>query len=121
MFLNDVPIYSADKLGANISILILQALWLLEERSFDRLLKMQKTLENYINRYIKKEVEHERGGIFLRMLLALVRSDFRKELAQKKAARYLEALQPKPGVPSASSMEIYPYEQLWKLVLTKLQ
>jgi hypothetical protein len=118
-FLNDVPIYSADKLGANIAILILQALWLLEERSFDRLLKMQKTLENYINRYIKKKGEHERGGIFLQMLLALIRADFRKDLTEKKSQRYLEMLQPKQGIPSASGIEIYPYERLWKLVLAK--
>ncbi len=117
-FLNEVPIYSLDKAGANIAILILQTIWTIKTERYDRVLKLQKTLNNYCVRYLKSAVEYERGAIFLKMLRSVISNDFNKERIEKRTEELYQRLTAPGQVLGA--MEFYPYERLWTIILSEL-
>ncbi len=122
-FLNDVPIYSKDKRGLNIAIIILQVLFLLDRRDFDGIIAKAEALKVYCSRYLKED-ENYRSNCFLKMVLLMEKKSFNYEGTTKITERYYNLLQAsrlnyQHG--SSNSLEIIPYEQLWETILGKLQ
>jgi len=122
-FLNEVPIYSKDKRGLNISILILQVLFLLDRQDYDGIISRAEALKVYCSRYLKQD-EHFRSNCFLKMLLIMEKKDFDRVQTQKIAAKYFNKLksnqlQYRSG--NLSTLEIIPYETLWDSILAKLK
>ena len=121
-FLNEVPIYSKDKRGLNISILILQVLFLLDRQDYDGIIRRAEALKVYCSRYLKQD-EHFRSNCFLKMVLIMEKKGFDYDQTQKITEKYYTKLRSakfnyRGGM---TTMEIIPYESLWNSILAKLK
>lgn len=121
-FLNEVPIFSKDKQGSNITILILQILFLLEDKKYDIIIDRAESLKSYSHRYLKED-ETYRSNCFIKMLLCLPATGFDKEKVVKKAQKYVNLLLAVPLSQARQSpeVEIMPYEVLWEFILESLE
>ena len=122
-FLNEVPIYSKDKRGLNIAIIILQVLFLLDRQDYDGIIKRAEALKVYCSRYLKND-EDFRSNCFLKMVLIMEKKDFDKEQTSKIAEKYFSKLKTSRfsySHGSLATLEIIPYEQLWLTILEKLK
>ncbi len=121
-FLNDVPKFSKDKRGLNISIHIIQFLFLLLDRKYSKLIDRLDALKQYSNRYLKND-ETYRSNLFIKMLLKVADADFHPIAAK----RYTEKLHEKllASNPSANfqstEIEVIQYEKLWEIVMELLE
>jgi hypothetical protein len=122
-FINEVPIYSKDKRGLNVAILIVQLLLHLESRDYDVIITLSDSLKTYANRYLKKQPHHARNLLFIKMLIAMEKESFGYE-------RTLEATEPTlsemvsskdPNKSRVTDMEIIPFDILWSKVLETLK
>lgn len=122
-FLNEVPIFSKDKRGLNIAILILQVLFLLDRKDFDGIIQRAEALKVYASRYLKRD-ENFRSNCFLKMLLIMERKDFNYERTRDIASKYYAKLKSEQfnyQSGKLANLEIIPYEQLWERILSKLK
>lgn len=120
-FLNEVPICSKDKRGANISILILQILFLLHEKKYNAIIDRAESLKTYTYRYLRRD-DTFRSHCFIRMLLTLPECSFNKTTVLRRADKYWQQLQAMPlnVARQSAEIEIVPYETLWAFVLEEL-
>lgn len=118
-FLNEVPIYSRDKAGYNVSILIAQILLLLKEGDYDKILSRAESLKVYISRHVKRE-NSPRTYYFLKMLQVMIKYEFDPEKTEKIAQKFFDRMQEKGGNREIEEMEVIPYDILWPQVLKML-
>ena len=120
-FLNEVPIYSKDKRGTNITILILHILFLLQQGKYGVIIDRMESLKTYAHRYLRKDDTY-RSNCFIKMLMQLPAADFHKQGVIRKAQKYWEKLQAVPleVANQSAEIEIVPYEMLWEFVLESL-
>ncbi len=121
-FLNDVPIYSKDKRGSNITILILQILFLLQQRKYGEIIDRVESIKMYAHRYLRKGSEF-RSDCFIKMLIQLPACSFHKAAVIRKASRFQQLLLNSSSDLTVSNpeVEIVPYEYLWDCILESLQ
>jgi hypothetical protein len=119
-FLNEVPIYSRDKAGYNVSILIAQILLLLKEADYDKILSRAESLKVYISRHVKRE-NSPRTYYFLKMLLVMIKYEFDPEKTEKIAQKFFDRMQERGGNREIEEMEVIPYDILWPQVLQMLK
>ena len=117
-FLNEVPHYSKDKRGMNISILIAQFIILLADQKYGKLIDRAESLDKYSYRHLKND-QTLRSNCFIRMLLSLVKAEFNPIRAERYAAKYIKRLESTEMNLNeySAEIEIIPYEQLWKIIL----
>ncbi|MFN7118590.1 MAG: hypothetical protein ACK4TA_17460, partial [Saprospiraceae bacterium] len=120
-FLNDVPVYSKDKRGANISILVLQILFLLQQQKYGEIIDRTESLKTYMQRYLRQDDTY-RSNCFIHMLLTLPDCSFHKKAVLRKAEKYWNKLLevPMSAANQNAEIEIVPYEMLWEFVLESL-
>lgn len=121
-FLNEVPVFSKDKRGYNIPILIAQTLFLILQKRYQNALDRVEALDKYCSRYLRKDV-HFRSNCFIRMLMQVPISGFHRAAVERRAASYLEKLKSVPleVADQPHEVEIIPYEELWTFVLASLE
>lgn len=115
-FLNDVPIYSKDKRGNNIAIIILQIMFHLKSNEKGKIIDKMETLKTYAYRYLRRD-DTFRSNCFIHMLLCLPKAHFHPISLQRHARNYVNRL----GTFQSGEVEIIPYEKLWKEVLRILE
>ncbi len=117
-FLNEVPHYSKDKRGLNISILVAQFIILLANKKYGQLIDRSEALSKYSYRHLKNN-QNLRSNCFIRMLLALVKADFNPIRATRYAQKYIDKLgSTQMNLNEYSTdIEIIPYEDLWQIIL----
>lgn len=120
-FLNEVPIYSKDKRGNNVTIIILQLLFLLQQKKYGAIIDKMEALQTYTHRYLRQD-DTFRSNCFIKMLLCLPAASFHKKGVLRKADKYWKKLQSVPleKANQSAEMEIVPYEMLWEFVLEGL-
>ena len=120
-FLNEVPTYSKDKRGNNITLIILQILFLLQHKKVDEVIDRMEALNMYCHRYLRKDSTF-RSNCFIKMLMILPQANFNKIAAIRKAQKYINRLQEVPleEANQGTELEIIPYEVLWEYVLELL-
>ena len=120
-FINEVPIFTKDKRGINISIIIIQILLHLEKKNFPHVIDKVDALNMYCRRYLKKDDTY-RSNCFIKMLIQLPNANFNKIAAQRKAKKYFDKLLEVPieKAKQSSEIEIIPYEDLWEFTLELL-
>lgn len=120
-FLNEVPINSKDKRGNNITIIILQILFLLQQKKYGAIIDKMESLQTYTHRYLRQD-DTFRSSCFIKMLLCLPAASFHKKGVLRKADKYWKKLQSVPleKANQSAEMEIVPYEMLWEFVLEGL-
>lgn len=113
-FLNEVPVYSQDKKGLNITIIVIQLLFYVKQRKFDALIDRIDALNVYRSRYLKRDHTF-RSSCFLKMMLTIPLQNFHPVAVERHTAPLFKKLQSyREGV----DLEIVPYERLWKEVLS---
>jgi hypothetical protein len=120
-FLNEVPVFSKDKRGMNIPILIIQLLLNIALKRYDQVFDRIDAIEKYTSRYIRHD-DHYRSNCFIKMLLQIPISGFDRKMAEKNARRYRLKLSQEPLeiANQPHEVEIIPYEDIWDLALASL-
>lgn len=120
-FLNEIPLYTKDKRGLNIAILIIQVLFLLQKRKYSQIIDRVDALQLYDYRYLRKD-DTFRSHCFIRMLLQMPKADFNKIRTERYAEPYLRKLKSVPMTISQQNIEVevIPYEDLWEMTLELL-
>lgn len=117
-FINDTPIFSKDKRGMNIPILVIQILFMILQQKFDAAIDSIEAIEKYCSRHLKKDDTY-RSNCFIKMLLQIPISNFHRAAVERKAAKFLEGLLSTPleVANQTHEIEIIPYQDLWQLAL----
>jgi len=120
-FLNEVPGFSQDKRGANISILVIQILFTVVLKNYNKAIDRIEAIEKYATRYLKKD-NHFRSNCFIKMLLEIPKGNFHRVAVERKSKKYWIRLQEMPieVANQTHSIEIIPYEDLWEMTLNLL-
>lgn len=117
--MNESPIFSRDKRGYNVCLLILQILFYLKRKQHGEVLDKMESLNMYCHRYLRKG-EMFRSNCFIKMLLEIPKGYFNRKVAVRKAQRYIDKLNSAPKLLSSADFEIIPYELLWEYALDSL-
>ncbi len=117
-FLNEVPIFSKDKRGVNVAILIIKFLWMLQERRGHHLQDEVSALDQYCYRHLTGPNE-KRSHTFIKMLLQFPVCGFDVTLVEAKVGTNLQKIMQgsKTNTAHIEENEIIPYETLWQMVL----
>ncbi len=120
-FLNDVPIYSKDKRGNNISILILQVLIFLSQGKKPAIIDRIDALKQYTRRHLNTDNTF-RSSCFIKMLIQLESGHFNRIAVSRRVEPYLQQLESVPidVAQQPGELEVVPYEVLWEMVLAML-
>ncbi|MEL6986267.1 MAG: hypothetical protein AAGK97_00405 [Bacteroidota bacterium] len=120
-FINDVPVFSKDKRGLNICIIIAQILILIKQEKYNQVIDKAAGLERYNSRYLNMHNTY-RVNCFIKMLLQVEKRSFHPIAIQRHTEKYMKKLQEVPLHKSEQPlhMEIVPYETLWQSMLKTL-
>lgn len=120
-FLNQVVIFSKDKRGMNIPILIIQIAFMIALKRFDEVFDKMEAIEKYTTRYIRRD-DHFRSNCFIKMLLQIPIAGFHRNAVKRYAEKYYKKLrsQPLEIADQSHEIEIIPYEDLWEMALASL-
>ncbi len=120
-FLNETNIFSKDKKGMNVSILIAQILFLIVQKRHHLLIDKMEAIDKYCVRYLKEE-NTMRSYYFIKLLLLIPQNSFVKERIERQADKYLQRLTAFPihEANQSHKLEIIPYEDLWTFTLGQL-
>jgi hypothetical protein len=121
-FLNETPLYSKDKRGMNIPILIFQIVYLIREKRYNETIDRIEAIEKYTSRYLVKDDTY-RSNCFIKMLLQIPAANFHHVATIRKAEKLTRQLQAVTldYANQSHDVEIVPYEHLWDMVLKSLQ
>ncbi|HQV97955.1 MAG TPA: hypothetical protein PLE29_09840 [Saprospiraceae bacterium] len=121
-FLNSVPFHSKDKSGQNITILVIQILFLILDSKYNKIIDKIDTLTQYTYRYLNKD-DTFRSNCFIKMLLQMVKAD----LHPIRTKTYTETLRKKLENSHliiderSAQVEIIPYDFLWDMIIELLE
>jgi hypothetical protein len=121
-FLNAMPIYERDKRGINITILILQILFLLHQKKYSSIIDRVEPLNTYSYRYLRND-ETYRSNCFIKILLQLPKSNFNKKAFLRHSDGFYQKLLDMPieKAKQGNEVEIIPYETLYEFVLASIE
>ena len=121
-FLNEVPLYSKDKSGFNVQILIVQVLFLFRRGKIDQAIDRIASLNQYCHKHLRKD-HTLRSNCFIKMLVVLITNQFHKEATMRKTRKYLKVLKENPIEKAKQSIgvEIVPFEDLWSIITADLK
>ncbi len=122
-FLNQVPIFSKDKKGMNINILIILILDNIRKKLYSKVIDQTESLSRYINRYLLDEESTFRSRHFLLIIKSLEKGAFQKKEVLEYVQPHLKALEEHPLSEAKQDyeVEVVPYEKLWDFIYNNLQ
>jgi len=120
-FLNSLVVFSKDKRGMNIPVMVVHFLYRMAEGRFEQLADRAEALE----RYRKRHLEHEdtmRSNLFFSLLLSLPAAEWKRDKVEQATSGLLAELQQTPLEKANQNheVEIMPYETLWNMALQML-
>ena len=120
-FLNDTPIFSKDKRGMNIPILIIHILFMILHSRYDRAIDKIEAIEKYCSRHLRKN-DTFRSNCLIKMLVKIPSNGFHRAGVIRKAAPIFDKLKsiPLDVANQTNEIEIIPYEDLWEMALDTL-
>lgn len=120
-FLNEVPIFSMEKSGRNIPILIIQILIQIQQKKYDQLTDKIEAIEKYATRYLRKDNNY-RSNCFIKMLLQIPKQHFHPVAVRRHTKSLLSKLKSMPleKANQPFEIEIIPYEDLWEMALESI-
>jgi len=121
-FFNELQVFYMDKQGMNIHLIFLEILFNIANHQYDELIDRVEALDKYRMRYLQDGVVL-RCNYFLKMLLQIPKSSFRKADILQKAAPDFQALMALPieMANQTFEIEVLPYEKLWEYALNCLE
>ena len=120
-FLNNIPIFSKDKRGLNIPILIIQIVFMIIQKDYNRSIDRFEAIKKYVSRHVNKG-DNYRSHYFINMLLALPENSFHKVAVLRRTEDWYKKLLSRPlkVANQGHEIEIIPYEDLWAYILDSL-
>ncbi len=110
---------SKDKLGTNLSALILDAVYCIVMKDYPMLATVDKKLDNYLYRYLNQAKGYKRSIALLKLLRIIIKEDYDKKAISLKARTHIQYLNSCTSL-DLEPIEIITYEQLWAFVLDNL-
>lgn len=116
-FQNDTPLYSKDKKGMNVPILIAYLLLLLAEGRRSAYIDKLESLEQYNYKYLRNEY-NMRDHYFMKILMKIPLCTLLRDSFTEKTSGLLASMEaiPSSSVFQSSTYEVIPYEKLYLLV-----
>lgn len=120
-FMNDVPIYSKDKKGANVAIIIIQILFLIAQGKTNQVIDRMESVRVYVHSHLREDGSL-RSNIFIKMLMEMVKAHFHKNGTIRRTKTLKAKLEKAPIMTKGNTqyVEIIPYEKLWDMALAFL-
>lgn len=119
-FLNEMPMYSKDKSGNNVNILIIQILVYMQRNQLGKIIDRIDSLKEYVRVYMRNP-ETMRAKAFIDMIIKMEQSYFVKTAAIHKTEKLREKLNQTPiKLRQNLSIEIIPFAVLWEEMLDML-
>ncbi len=121
-FINEVPIFSKDKRGYNLSIIIAQIALLIKMGDYDKVMDKFNSLKAYASRFVNIN-RNPRSFYFVKMLMTMLKYDFDPGKTESIAKKFFGKLQ-KTTMGNQSeieTLEVIPYDILWTDILVKLK
>ncbi len=121
-FLNETPVFSKDKRGMNIPILVIQILFALVERDYQQCIDRMDGIEKYCSRYLKQN-DTFRSNCFIKMVLQMPAYAFHRDRVTRHSQKLYEMLcsVPMEVANQTYEIEIIPYEALWQITINALE
>lgn len=121
-FLNDIPIFSKDKRGMNIPVLIVHAIMLLHLKRYDEAYDRMLALNKYAGRHLSAGNDTIRSYCFIKALVCIHNANYEKEAAQSAAEDLLAQMSENPLqlVHAPHEIEVIPYEHLWEIAMESI-
>lgn len=121
-FLNNVPVFSRDKKGMNIPVLILQIAYSIVLKRYALTVDRIEAIEKYRSRHVRRD-ESFRSNLFIKILLQFPEVAFHRNGVRRKTERYVKQLKDNPIDLANQSfeVEVLPYETLFDLALESLE
>ena len=120
-FLNEVPMYSKDKAGNNINILLLQIIIRMQREQYGHIIDRVDSLREYAKKYTKNP-ETKRANIFINMILKMEGAQFHRLRTETKTENLITKLKATPlKIGQNLAIEVLPYEVLWREILSMLE
>ncbi|MCR9099029.1 MAG: hypothetical protein NXI25_03700 [bacterium] len=119
--LNNVPKYSKDKTGANVTILTIHVLFLLQQGQYSEIIDRMEALRTYTHRYLRKDDDFRRN-CFLKMLNRIPACGFNRSAVVRRTAQLRKRMEEVPISETRQELEseIVPFERLWDIALQLL-
>ncbi|MEQ8702745.1 MAG: hypothetical protein RIC19_02435 [Phaeodactylibacter sp.] len=119
--LNNVPKYSKDKRGANVTILTIHVLFLLQQGKHAEIIDRMEALKTYTHRYLRKDA-HFRSNCFLNMLHKIPACSFNRKAVLRRTAHLRKRMNEVSFSETRQNLEseIVPYEHLWDIAVRLL-
>ncbi|MFZ4545726.1 MAG: hypothetical protein ACOYOA_16875 [Saprospiraceae bacterium] len=116
--LSEITVYSKDKRGFNVPILIAQVLSHLIEKSHEQIEYRLEALLKYRSRHLT-EGRFYRTDVFIDLLSAIVKNSFDPKRFSAKATHIISKLETVPYslADQLEEIEVLPYEKLYQLTL----
>lgn len=120
-FMNEVPIFSKDKKGVNVAIIIIQILIFIAQGKEGKVIDKVDALRLYVHTHLRND-DSLRSNCFIKMLMQMVKAKFHRAGTIRKTESLYQKLASTPIVEKSQSqfVEIIPYEQLWEMSLSQL-
>ncbi|MGB3079486.1 MAG: hypothetical protein WBB31_10455 [Saprospiraceae bacterium] len=120
-FLNTTPVFSKDKRGINVSILLMHIAYLLQRKDYDAIIDRVDSLNQYVYRYLRKD-DSFRSNCMIKMVIQMTKADFNPIRTERYTKDLLTQLKEVKLAGSGENIEteIIPYEVLWKIMTKSL-
>lgn len=121
-FLNEVPVFSKDKRGMNVPILLLQVIMLIYLKEYDKTEDRLHALEKYASRHLDEEDTSFRTSCLVRMLRFMPKCGYVVQKLKGKTKQLLEKMSAAPIMlaDQLHEIEALPYEVYWSYLLEML-
>jgi hypothetical protein len=121
-FLNTTPVFSKDKRGINISIILLHIAWLLKRKDYSAIIDRTDSLNQYAYRYLRRD-DTFRSNCMIKMVIQMTKADFNPIRTERYTADLRKQLSTVPLMGSGENIEIemIPFEVLWDIMMRSLQ
>jgi len=120
-YLNTTPVFSKDKMGINVSILLMHIAYLLQRKDFSSIIDRTDSLNQYAYRYLRQD-DSFRSNCMIKMVIQMTKADFNPV----RTERYTHDLRKKlsrvnlAGSGENIEIEILPFEVLWDIMIKSL-
>ncbi|HZV70198.1 MAG TPA: hypothetical protein VFG10_11670 [Saprospiraceae bacterium] len=120
-FLNTTPVFSKDKRGINVSILLMHIAFLLQRKDYDTIIDRMDSLNQYAYRYLRKD-DSFRSSCMIKMVVQMTKADFNPIRTERYTRELLQQLKEVKLAGSGENIEteIIPYEVLWEIMTKSL-
>ncbi len=116
-FLNATPVFSKDKRGINVSILLMHIAFLLQRKDYNGIIDRIDSLNQYVYRYLRKD-DSFRSNCMIKMVIQMTKADFHPKRTERYTNELYKLLNQIKLTGSGENIEteFIPFELLWSIM-----